>query len=191
MGAELYAEFVRNADDDITKGRWYSISAACGAPTNVGYRLHGFGDDIERLSEEDRQLWGRAGGIDSFLEFETHGYVSHPDPFAAKAVQLLINPLGSLDRFKFVDSGSLGEGWYDGTTFLIRLYLGFSQTQQLLSIMKAPEFQHQNEVDVLGEFQRDVTGYDPAAVNIRFDLFKVKYQERPKWTSYEICRIYV
>ena len=191
MGSSLYSEFLRTADDSITNGRWYNVSAACGAPINVGFRIHSFGDNQDTISQEDRQSWAQAGGVDSFLEFESNGYISHPDPFAAKAVNLLVNPLGSLDRFKLREKGSLGDGWYDGKTFLIRIYLDFPQTQQFLEILKNPDFQHQTEVDPLGELQRDVTGYDPAAVNIRFDLFNLKYQERPGWTSYEICRIYI
>lgn len=190
MGSRLYTEFMRTADDSITNGRWYSIHAAFGLPTNLGYRLHSFGDR-DKLSDEEKQVWARAAGIDGFLEYEALGYISHPEPFAAKSATVLVNSLGSLDRFKFADRGSLGDGWYDGSTFLLRLHLDFLQAQQLLSIMKSPEFQVQNEVDMLRDVARDATGYDPCGINIRFDLFNIKYQERHMWTSYEICRIYI
>ena len=191
MGSTLYNEFLRTAGDAITKGRWYNISAACSSPRNVGFRLHSFGDSREDLSREDLETWDLTNGIDGFMEFECDGYVSYPDTFVAKPVNLLVNPVGSLDRFKLREKGSFGGGWYDGKTFLIRLYLDLHHTRQLLAIMQQPTFQSQNSVDVLGELQRDVTGYDPSAVNIRFDLFNLHYQERPRWTSYDVCRIYV
>ena len=188
MAIKFYHEFVRSKDDTITKGKYYSINIACARPRNIGFRLHTFGDDPdEKLTHDQRELWEQAGGVDSFLEFEADGYITHPAAFEAKRASLLVNPLGSLDRFKFAHRGSLGDGWYDGQTFLLRIYADLPTAQQLLSTMQSPP---PADPDLLETFTRDVTGFDPSAANIRFDLFKVVWQERPQWTSYEICRIY-
>jgi hypothetical protein len=182
---------MRTANDPITKGRYYNIMTVCSLPKNIGFRVHSFGDERDHLSDEARTKWSITNEVDGFVELESDGYVSYPAAFVAKGVTLLINPLGSLDRFKLREKGSIGEGWYDGNSFLIRLYLDFLHAQHLLTIMQRPNSKDQSKVDALSEFQRDVTGYDPSGVNIRFDLFDLKYQERTGSTSYDICRIYI
>jgi len=191
LGSALYSEFMRTTNDPISKGRWYNIMTVCSSPRNIGFRVHSFGDERDHLTDEARNTWSLTNEVDSFVEFESDGYVSYPEAFVAKSVSLLINPLGSLDRFKLREKGSIGEGWYDGNNFLIRLYLDFLHTQQLLTVMQQPNSTDQSKVDILDELQRDVTGYDPSGINIRFDLFDLKYQERTGCTSYDICRIYI
>lgn len=192
MAIEFYEEFVRSKDDKITNGKYYSLSTACMRPKNTGYQMISFGDDpAVNLANDQKPLWEAAGGVDSFLEFESDGYVTHPESFAAKAVSLVVNPLGSLDRFKFAEKGSLGDGWYNGRTFLLRIYMDLLNAQQLLALLQSPTSINEAEVGLLENFQRDVTGFDAAHTNIRFHLFNVVWQARPQWTSYEICRIYV
>ena len=165
-------------------------SSVFSLPENVGFNIHSFGDDGQALSAEDHERWSLVGGIDSFLSYECNGYISHPNPFVAKTASLMVNPLGSLDRFNLQQRGSIGHGWYDGRDFLIRLYLDLTLAQQLLSVIRQSEFQMQSQTDLLNQIQRDTTSYDPSGLNIRFDLFDLKHQERSAWTSYDICRIY-
>jgi hypothetical protein len=192
LGSALYDEFKRTSDDQITKGRWFSISAVLSLPTDICFNIHSFGDDSQLLSEESRKEWSLAGGTDGFIGFECDGYISHPEPFVAKTANLLINPLGSLDRFKLNEKGSIGNGWYDGQIFLFRLYLELKLTQQLLSlIQQQPNLFGQSSSGLLGQIQRDATGHDPSGCNIRFDLFNLKYQEINDSTFYDIYRIYI
>ncbi len=190
LGSTLYDEFKRTSDDQIAKGRWFSINVVLNRPKDINFSIHSLGDSSQLLSEENRNEWSLAGGIDGFLVFECDGYISHPEPFVAKTANILINPLGSIDRFKLNKKGSIGNGWYDGQTFLIRLYLELKLTQQLLSLIQQPNLYEQS-LSGLGQIQRDATGHDPSGCNIRFDLFNLKYLERNDWTSYDICRIYI
>jgi hypothetical protein len=191
LGSSLYLEFKRSANDDITKGRWFSINSVFSTPVNFTFNIHSFGDDIASLSVQDRNTWNLAGGMDGYINYECEGYVTHPDQFVAKNASLSVNPLGSLDRFDLREKGSIGNGCYDGLNFLIRLFLDLGLSQQLLTLLQQPEYQIKSEPDLLGQVQRDATGFDPSGLNVRFDLFNFKYQETNDWTLYDICQIYI
>ena len=83
--------------------------------------MHGSGVKDADPADEQALIWKRGNGVDAFIEFDCGGYISHPAAFEAKPVRPLVNALGSLDRFALADRGAIGDGWYDGNEFLLRL----------------------------------------------------------------------
>lgn len=139
-----------------------------------GYNIHSFGD--RALGPDEKSLWARAGGVDAYFEFKTYGIIEHPDVFKNYKCEVMLNSLGSIERFALNERGAIGAGLLEKDTFLLHIYLGLDATQGLLDQMK---------------IARDIEEHH-RPFSIRFDLFNIGKREKQDFTSYyySICRAY-
>lgn len=192
--------------------RFTSIYACLQPPSEVNFNVHSFGDERDGMDARATETWNRLSGIDAFLEWQMAGYVSYPECFGGTRATLLINPLGSSDRFQNSERGIVGDGFSD-PDFVFRLYLPLDVTQALLRhvravgdgmapteadmLPKARNRQSQNDWqdaehgrNLLRALENEITGHNPDFFNIRFDLINIAYYDRPRWTGFDVCRIY-
>jgi len=212
----LLHDFLRSQNDNpVSKGRYVGIHSCLQPPLDVKFSIHSFGDNRE-LDEQQRKEWSQVNGVDAFVEFTLIGYVSHPEPFSARKMEVMVNPLSSIDRFELGDHGLIGHGNFDSTRFLIHLYLSDATTDRLLAHVSTlgrrtqavtPIFDliqrnrdnpagwqgEEHRLDLLDKFQGEMTGNDPAFANIRFDLCDIRAGEHPALgavTYFNVCRLY-
>jgi len=155
---------------EIPTCKYVNLSCEVDYPA-ISYNIHSFGDERGERSLQTLQ-WDKAAGVDAFFSFDTSGIVEYPKEFEHTKCQFLLNALGSLDRFSLLENGSIGDGWFERDTFLLRLYLSPDVTRGLMEQMKSAR----NFDDHRKKF------------SIRFDLFDVA--RRDQRVSYSICRVY-
>jgi hypothetical protein len=204
-----YSSAQREKDPE---SKFISIYACLQRPLEVKFNIHSFGDEQDNIDASDKQRWEKLGSQDTFFEWEMVGYVSHPDIFAHNKATLLVNPLGSFDRFTCLNKGVIGNG-YSNPEFVFRLYISLDVSEALLRHVNAVdrgtepsasaadlflkrqnspngwkgEEHRRNLLDVLGG---EVTGRNSDLFNVRFDIINAHYYDRPQWTAFDICRIY-
>jgi hypothetical protein len=215
QGTLLHNSFRGQNDDPISKGRFVTIHACLQPPLDVMFNIHSFGDNRE-LDEQQRKEWSRVNGVDAFVEFTLVGYVSHPEPFTARKMEVMVNPLSSMERFELGDHGLVGHGNFDGTRFLIHLYLSPAITDRLLVHVSALGRRTQpvtpildlmqrkrdnlagwqgeeHRLDLLDKLQGEITGGDPSFANLRFDLCDIRaggHADVSAVSYFNVCRVY-
>jgi hypothetical protein len=212
MSPQELAHYATAERDKAPASAFISIYACLQRPLAVKFNIHSFGDERDTIDTANQYLWGKVGGQDAYLEWEMVGYVSHPDIFSQEKATLLINPLGSSDRFANLEKGIIGVGFSD-PKFVFRLYMPLDVSEAFLRhvnavgrgtepsapaidlLMKQQESPggwqgEEHRRNLLDVFGNEVTGHNPDLFNVRFDLINVRYIDRARWTAFEICRIY-
>jgi hypothetical protein len=140
-------------------------------PNDISYNIHSFGDS--RVTENQKSLWNKAGGVDAFIEFTAGGIVEYPDEFGQSMCNLSVNGLGSIDRYELLEKGAIGGGFFERDTFRFQIFLSLEQTRGLIEQMK---------------LRQSVPEDQRKRFPVRFDIFDLV--KRTKNVSFSICRIY-
>lgn len=121
--ADVLAIF-EQLSSSVAGEKFVAFSIRLEKPSRLNYTIRGF---LHERKHTEPHVFAKKleslMGVDSNFEYELHGHVEYPDEFKGMSCELMVNPLAGSEYFKYVADGLVGDGWFENSRFVFRLYV--------------------------------------------------------------------